>query len=322
MADETIVLDPQQPEAAVPAQPAQAAPEAIEVDIVDDTPAQDRGRVRKPEAPSHDENTEIPEDELATYGDRVKKRISRLKFETHEERRAKEAAIRQAEEALNYARALIEENKRLKTTVSSGEKVLVENVKGRIEAEREKVRKQYKEAYDAGDAEGIVKAQEELARLAVETQRVKDYQPQAPAPEAQPEVLQPQFQPRQAPQPDPRAVEWAGKNKWFGDNKRMTSYAIAIHEDLLTRGVSPTSDEYYTSLDTEMRERFPEAFPVAPAPQAKPRPATVVAPASRVANGTPRKVQLTQTQAQLADRLGISREEYARQVLALEANNG
>ena len=288
----------------------------FEIDIVDDTPEEDRGRI-----PPVDRTAKEHEEELAGVSTNVQKRIKKLKYDFHEERRAKENSARMRDEAVVYAQKIHKENQKLRDLVNRGEQVLVDEVKQRTEKELESAKFQLKRAHEEGDPDSIVGAQELLAKAAYDSQKAQEYIP-SPEPEAVPEN-----QPRKQvnPNPDPKAADWAKQNPWFKTDKEMTAVALAVHEDLVTQGVDTKSDDYYQAIDQRVRDRFPEKFggddqddPVLRSDENRRKPSTVVAPARRTTGARPRKVQLTKTQVSLAKRLGISPEEYAKQLLKLE----
>ena len=192
----------------------------FELEIVDDTPEEDKGKPRRAE----DAEAQIPEDdEIANYSESVQKRIKQLKFEFHEERRRKEEASRLREEAVNYARNITEENKKLRKSLEEGEGVLVEQAKGRVDAELERAKLSYKEAYETGDPDKLIDAQEKLSALQNEKFRVESFKPTPSAEQKMPAHLEakPEVQ-----EPDPRTKEWASKNEWFGSDTEMTGYAF------------------------------------------------------------------------------------------------
>lgn len=289
----------------------------LEVDIIDDTPEADKGKPRRAE----DAEPQIPEDdEIANYSENVQKRIKQLKYEFHEERRRKEEAARVQEEAVNYARKMYEENQKLRKTLQEGEGVLVEQAKDRVSAQLDRAKAEYKEAYETGDPDKLIEAQEKLTALQNEKFRVESYKPK-PQPEVR-EVPQPKAEKPSVPEPDARTKQWASQNEWFGNDSAMTGYAFGVHETLVKEGINPQTqaDEYYSRIDAEMRQRFPDKFggqiiEDAPARQAGP----VVAPAQRSAK-KPRRVQLTSTQVGLAKRLGLTAEQYAAQLLKESSN--
>ena len=289
----------------------------VVVEIVDDTPEGDRNRARRPDTAEPD----VPDDdEIKQYSKDVQKRLNKLKWEFHEERRRKEEALRMTEEAARFAKTLYEQNQRLQGTLRGGEKVLVDQAKGRVEAELAQAKADYKSAYEAGDTEALIKAQEKISELKIQADRVANYQPTQ---FEEPPVFRPPPQQAPTPQPDPLFNEWRSKNdRWFGKDDEMTSFALGVHKKLVESGVDPRSREYYTKIDTRMREVFPNSFSAerASGSPARPRGAgNVVAPAVRTTSSyggnTPRSVQISASQAQLARRLGLTPEQYAAQLL-------
>jgi hypothetical protein len=293
----------------------------FELEIIDDTPVEDQGKARRAEG----EEAKVPEDdEITQYSDNVQRRIKQLKYEYHEERRAKEEAARLREEAVSFAQKAYEENKQLRKALQDGEGVLVEQAKGRVDSEFELAKRAYKEAYELGDPDKILDAQERLNKAQIDRTQVESYKPayteerQAPVPQAPVAAPQPA-----APKVDPKAEEWAKKNDWFNRDTAMTGYAFGVHEDLVrNEGLDPVrdADEYYRRIDESMRSRFPDKFGSDSTEEAPQRQAgSVVAPASRSAK-KPRKVQLTSTQVALAKRIGVTPEQYAAQLLKESKN--
>lgn len=270
------------------------------VEVVDDTPEQDRGRKPMEEPPK-----EFSDDEIATYNETVQKRIRHFTKGYHEERRAKEAAIREREEAARMLKAMMDENKRLKSTVSQNQEALLEQAKQATQVELEKAKEQYKKAYDMGDSEALVAAQENLTAAKIKADKVANFKLpslQEDTPELKPEI--------ETPYIDPKAEAWKAKNDWYGKNPRMTAYVLAYHQELTdVERISPGSDEYWTRIDSEMRQRFPEHFEPSDAPSQK---RTVVAPATR--STAPKKIVLSQSQVNIAKRLGLTPEAYAKEV--------
>ena len=285
----------------------EGATDEVEVEIVDDTPEQDRNRPRRAEG----QEPEIPsDDEIANYSDNVQSRIKKLKFEYHEERRAKEEAERFKNQAVEDMKKLYEENQKLKNTLSKGEGALVGQAQQRIEAQLEKAKQAYKDAYESGDAEAITSASEQMAVLANEKVRYANYKPKAPKQQkpAQLDTKQYEASQTQPAQIDQKAVEWSEKNPWFLKDKAMTGYAYGVHEELIDRGVSPNTDDYYQEIDSRMREAFPSKF------GQQRQQGSVVSPATRTAKSS-RQVKLTKTQVDIARRLGLTPEKYAAQLL-------
>ena len=281
--------------------------DGFEIEVVDDTPEEDRGKPRRAEGA----DPKVPDDdEIQSYSEGVQKRIKQLKFEYHEERRAKEEAARLQEEALKYAQQVQQENQRLLKTLEDGEGVLVNQAKGRVAAELDKAKAAYKAAYETGDPDALIEAQEKLTMLQNEKMRYENYKPQPRQQQApQPQYQQPTPQPNR---PSERALQWAQRNDWFEKDSEMTGYAYGLHEKLVKSGVAPDTEEYYNQIDNAVRRVFPDRFDdvsfeeTAPQRQA----GNVVAPAAR-SGKKPRKVQLTSTQVSLAKRLGLTNEQYA-----------
>ena len=300
------------------------APE-LEVEVVDDTPEEDKNRPARTEGTKPD----IPEDdEISSYKGDVQKRIKTLKYEYHEERRKKEAAEREKEEAVKHAERILQENNKLRKTLDDGEAVLVEQVKGKASAMIEAAKKEYKEAYEAGDPDKITDAQIKLNQAQNEAFKVQDYKPKqrAQEPESK-QVYTPA--PAQKHEPTKEDKAWMAENDWFQKEgeEAMTGFALGVHQSLIKKGINPKIDpeSYYGEIDKRMRATFPDYFNknvveteevTAPPRQA----GSVVAPPTRSAK-KPRKVQLTSTQVNLARRLGLSNEQYAAQLLK-EASNG
>lgn len=275
---------------------------APEVEVVDDTPEKDRGRAPMKEAPA-----EVTDDELAQYSEGVKKRIQHFSKGYHEERRAKEAALREREEALRLAQNLVEENKKLQGSLGQGQQALLEQAKKVVANEVEQAKQKYKQAYESGDSDALVAAQEELTTAKIRFERVNNFKPAVAKPEEP--VVQPVPRPVEQPvQLDTKARAWQDANPWFGTDDEMTAVALTVHKKLVESGVNTNSDEYYERINSRVRQLFPDAFP-----SEKPvKKSSVVAPATR--STAPKKIVLTQSQVNIAKRLGVPLEVYARQV--------
>jgi len=293
-------------------------------EIEDDTPEEDRDREPLPQEVVDD----LEKDELNDYSERVRTRMSQLKKVWHDERRAKEATSREREEALRIAQQIMEENKKLRATLSSGEEMLMSTMKEAAEREFDIAKREYRDAYDAGDTEKVIQAQERLTSAQMKVQQVTGYKPlyvskQTPV-QNEENVVNTESQRPQVRQPDHKAVLWQEQNPWFGSDEEMTSLALGLHEKLVKTGVDPRSDEYYRRINTTMRKRFPEYFGESTQEEAKPapraKPSTVVAPATR--STAPKKIVLTKTQVNLAKKLGLTPEQYARELIKMENANG
>jgi hypothetical protein len=272
----------------------------VEVEVVDDTPEDDKNRSPMKEAPQ-----DVTEDELSQYSEGVKQRIKHFSKGYHEERRAKESAQREREEALRLAQNLVEENKKLQTNLGQGQQALLEQAKHVVARELEDAKRKYKEAYEAGDSDALLDAQEQLTSVKIKADKVNNFRPALQQRESSVKTA-----PRESerPQVDPKANAWKDSNPWFGENKRMTAMALTIHQEIVESGVDPSSDDYYKKLNSEIREVFPDAF----SSEKQSRKSSVVAPATR--STAPRKIVLTQSQVNIAKRLGVPLEQYARQV--------
>ena len=313
LAEQTEFQDETVAEALANSQPEESdSDDGFEIEVIDDTPEEDKGKPRRAE----NAQPNVPDDdEVEKYSEGVQKRIKQLRFEYHEERRAKEESARLQEEALRFAQQVKAENEQLRKTLSEGEGVLVNQAKGRVSAELDKAKAAFKVAYEAGDPDALLAAQEQLNVLQNEKVRYDNYkpQPQRAEPAPQPQYEAPAAQP---PKPDKRAMEWASRNEWFEKDPEMTGYAYGLHEKLVKSGIDPRTEEYYNELDAAVRRVFPDKFgdeiieESAPQRQA----GNVVAPAAR-SGKRPRKVQLTSTQVSLAKRLGLSNEQYAAQLM-------
>ena len=291
----------------------------VEVEVIDDTPIQDRGR--KP----LDREVEDPtDDEIETYSDKVKGRIKELTHARHDERRAKESTMREKQELERLTQQLIDENKKLKQYVSTGSEQYGTMAKTAAEAELEKARRQYKDAQEAFDTDAIIAAQEALTDAKWKLEQAKSFRP-PPLQTEEYDVQTRQSAPEQA-QPDEKTLRWQAKNQWFGANgfEEVTSFALGLHQKLVNNGVDPRTDEYFEQINARVKSKFPEVFGGA---EDKPRsgdsprrPAAVAAPATRSSGA--KKVQLTQTQVALAKKFGLTPQQYAAQVAKLESQNG
>jgi hypothetical protein len=298
-------------------------PEGVEIEIVDDTPPEDRGREPLPE----NIKKELEEDDLEEYSEKVKKRLSQMKKVWHDERREKEAALREREEALRFAQVKDSEIKKLRDELGTGRQTYFDDMTKAAETEIATAKEKVKQAYETGDPSLIADAQEALTDAKVKMQTLKFQRPSLQPVEKEVEHTQQYQEPR--PVADPKAEAWRSKNTWFGVDEEMTSLALGLHQRLVRQGLDPRSDDYYSRVDETMRKRFPEYFDEEPKdteePETRPaakekseprKAATVVAPATR--STAPKKVRLTQTQLALAKRLGLTPEAYAQELIKLE----
>jgi hypothetical protein len=295
----------------------------IELEIEDDTPPEDRGRKSAP-APK-----EPTDDELSSYSEEVQQRIKKFTRGYHDERRAKEAAERERVAAEDFARKVYEENRRLKEQLKSGSEVFIETTKTAAQTELDVAKKKLKDAFEAGDADALVSAQEDVSKATLKIDKAQTMRPV--------ELEQEQeFKPKQAPV-DGKTKRWVDKNSdWFGVDDEMTMLAMGLDKKLQKKyGADHIgSDEYFQEIDQTMRKRFPDYFrsheddddpsknSSDPAEDESPRraskPSTPVAPATR--STPPNRVKLKASQVALARKLGITPEQYAKQVALLERN--
>jgi len=272
-----------------------------DVEVYDDTPEQDRGK-------EHLGDVEIPEDEISQYSKNVQHRLKQLSRNVHDERREKERLAREHQEALKYAKAVAEQNRILQQRLSQGESVLIESHKDRVNARLAQAERDYKEAYEAGDTDKMLDAQKRLASYSAEQREVENYRPvyqNAPLQQQQNSVQMPQIV------PDEKTRRWVAQNEWFEKDREMRSFALGVHDDLVARGITPSSEEYFERIEKRVREVFPKYF------GAK-KPANVVAPASRSTGSS--KIRLSKSEVAIAKRLGVPLQEYAKYVMK-EQNN-
>ena len=295
----------------------------FEIEVEDDTPTQDRGREPMPKPLVE----ELEKDELDKYDEEVKNKLKQMRKVWHDERREKETAQREQQETLNVAQKLLQENKRIKTILTNGEKEYVSTVQNAANMELEMAKRAYREAYDAGDTDKIIEAQQALQSANYKIMQVKNFK--LPSLQEEEFEVQPRQEQRQpVPRPDNRAEDWQDRNRWFGQNRGMTAYALGVHEDLKEKGIPVGSDRYYSDLDKTIRQRFPEVFQGQQEPNestartepARPKPSTVVAPVAR--STSPNKVKLKQSQLNTIKKLGITPEQYVKEFLKVEAQNG
>ncbi len=310
----------------------QSDPESdIELEIVDDRNEEDR---RPPRTDASD-SSEDYDDELEGYSEKVQKRINKLRYEQHEERRQREAAEKMREEAVRVAQQLASKNKEMESLINRGEGALVAQIKQRAELSLQQARDSYKKAYEEGDTDNLVSAQETLTRAQAELHEAERYESNVASQQVQREQYEQQAYQQQVaeqavqnvaqqqPQVDPEAASWAQKNSWFMQDgfEEMTSLAYGTHAALIKRGIQPNSQEYFRQIDSRLRQAFPDydwqdngdTYGRDASVTAN-QPSTVVAPSARSNGAKPRKIRLTSTQLSLAKRLGLTPEQYARQL--------
>jgi hypothetical protein len=259
----------------------------------------------------------MEKDELDEYSEAAKQKIAGFRKIYHDERRKAEEADRERAEAINIAKQLFEENKALKGRVNHSEKYAVDSYKTSAEREMEMAKREYKEAYDSGDGDRLVEAQEKMtsARIKLDkAENVVQNMQQKNALQEERNEVKIQQQPEK-PVRDQKAASWQDRNSWFGQDDEMTSLALGLHEKLVKENgmAYATTDEYYKRIDETMRKRFPENFEEVEDEKPRQKLSTVVASASRSTSS--KKVRLTTSQQTIAKKLGLTNEQYARELV-------
>jgi hypothetical protein len=298
--------------------PAEASEADVEIEIVDDTPERDRGR-----KPLDREVNDPSDDELENYSEGVKKRIKELTHARHDERRVKEATLREKQELERMAQHLLAENNKLKQYVNNGEQQYAETIKVATVAELENAKRKYKEAYEAGDSDALVAAQEALTDAKMRVEAAKNFRP-TPLQQEESVVQTHQQVPEQV-QPDDKTLRWQARNQWFGapGYEELTSFSLGLHQKLVNSGIDPRSDEYFERIDARMKATFPDIFGGQGRPKSgdgSKKPSTVVASATRSTGA--KKVQLSPTQVSLAKKFGLTPQQYAAELVKMEKSNG
>jgi hypothetical protein len=284
----------------------------IIVEVEDTTPSEDRNKTPLPEKVRE----ELYSDELEDYSTKVKKKLLQMKKLAHDERREKDAALREQNETIEFAKRLMDENKKLKANLSNSENNVLASVTRTVAMEMESAKKAYREAYDSGDTDKVMEAQERLTQATLKADKVKNFRPQ-PVPQEETVVQTPQPQ-VQRPAPDPTAVAWQQENPWFGEDEEMTSLALGLHEKMQREGVKVASQEYYSRLNSTIRKRFPEKFEDADEQEDRPsRRSSVVAPATRTTSA--KRVKLTVGELNLAKKFKLTPEQFAAEKIKLGA---
>jgi hypothetical protein len=292
----------------------------IDIEVEDDTPERDRNA-----KPLNREVEDPTDEEIEGYTKGVQGRIKELTHARHDERRAKEAALREKQELERLTQQILDENRKLKEYVKSGEATYKETLQAKTEAEMEMARRKYKEAAESYDTDAMMAAQEALTEAKMKMEQAKNFSP-TPLQTREVDVQIQQEQP-EAPRLDEKTLRWQAKNQWFGTPgyEEVTAFALGLHQKLVSTGYNPQQSEYFEQIDSRLKRTFPEMFEEdedrgqKAAPTKK--PATVVAPSSRT-TGAKKTVKITASQAATADRLGIPRDLYVKEFLKLEANNG
>lgn len=280
-----------------------------DIEIEDDTPEEDRGREAMPQHIVQD----LENDELDNYDAKTKEKIKQLRKVWHDERREKESAQREHQETLRLAQGLLNENRRVNGVITSGEREYAESVKTTAQLELDVAKRAVKDAYESGDSQGLVNAQERMNFANMKLVQAHNLQlgtlqtPENAVQHAQHRISQPQVQ--QANPPSQKAIAWVERNStWFQKDEEMTGAALGLNSKLLAEGYDAESDEFYNILDKTIRKRFSERFTRA-------KNSSVVAPSMRSSGA--KKIKLSTTQMSLVKKLGITPQQYANELAKL-----
>lgn len=283
--------------------------EVKKVEDAEEPETEEESGEKETEASAVDDEKESEEaessddDDLTQYSQSVQRRIGRLTAKARD-------LERRELEALEYAKAVKSELDVLKTRERQLSKNLETEAEVRLKAQEQLLKDQLKLAVDSGDVDKQIDAQQNLAQLAIERERVRNFRVYR----EQQETAVPQnpvTPPPPPPRPDKKAQDWANRNQWFGADRAMTFTAYEIHNDLMNEGYDGAADDYYKELDMRMRREFPNKF----------KEIVQKKPASTVASGRPTQVkkassdaELTESQKSIARRLGVSYDDYKRQL--------
>ena len=287
---------------------------AVDVELKQEKEAQvEEQKDTKVEQPKEEVVKEVKKDEREEYSKDVQKRIDRMTYKIRE-------AERREKEALAFAKKVKQEKDELQGKFNKLDDGYVSEFSTRVQSELEKAKSDLKDAVAKGDVEAQVNANQNLARLAIESERIKATEEQR---KQYQETLkntgqigdQPVQNNVQPPKPDPKAEAWAERNEWFGKDEAMTYASFGIHKKLVEEeGFNPSSDEYYEEIDKRLREEFPQKFNDGGEVQGGKQPAQTVASANRTTSAGRKTVRLTPSQVAIAKKLGVPLEEYAKYV--------
>jgi len=287
--------------------PIDTSGDPVDIELKEDDKKENEVQVEQPTESVETKVEEKKEEELEEYSQSVKRRIDKLTRKMREAERREQAAI-------DYAKKVQEENKNLQATSINTSRERVSSDEASIQSTETLLNTALKQAVEAGDVEKQVEAQQKIAQIAIEKERLRlrknkleqqEAQRETQAPTVEEAIDAPTQQPRQ---PDPKAQEWAVDNKWFGTDKAMTYTAMSLHDDLVAEGFDASSDEYYNEIDRRIRKEFPQKF------EDQNKPTQKVASAVRKTSNGRRTVRLTPSQVAIAKKLGVPLEEYAKHV--------
>lgn len=300
----------------------------IDLDNIDEEAAKDLLKVEDKPVASDSGDTDAAvkvslekgpsEEDLEGYSDKVKKRINKLTFDREEASRNAAQAARERDEAIQFAQQAMSQRKQFEEQVRKLSETSQTAELSRVEADIAAARKQVKDALDAYDTEAVMDGQVKLGELISQRSLLQLQKVAKPVAEPKETVVQPQASVR--PALAPRAQDWIARNSaWFQKDKAMTAYIFGVHEELVDQGVDPTADAdtYYGKLDKALRSRFPEKFDASETQDRQPN--SPVAPAGRVVSGK-KRVVLSAREIAVANRLGITPEQFAAEKVKLEKN--
>ena len=280
----------------------------IEVNVHDDTPEGDQGHAPMPD-PEPGQDDDDDDAELTDVSERVKRRIAKLTAQKHDARRKSEAAEREAAEAAQATKLLLDELNRQRQINSTYEGGFVEQARGRVEAEIAEAKREFKAAFEVGDADKMAEAQDRIARLAPQHEQFSRYKPR----EVQPIELPQAPRPQHNPQADENLSAFMAENPWFNQDQDMTAYAMGLHTQTASQNPEIVgTKEYYDTIANRVKAAFAHKM----APEQRRPSASPVTPAVRGNPSQPRKqITLTSSQVRLAQRLGLTPQQYAAEIL-------
>lgn len=295
------------------------------VEVEDDTPPEDRNREPLPEPIKE----ELERDEIDEYDEKIKEKFKQMRKVWHDERREKEQALRENQEAVNMLQRVMEENKKYRSLIETGSKEYATTLETAANLELEVAKRAYREAYESGDTDRIIDANQALQTANLKILQAKNFK--APPLQEENFEVQPTQQAQTAPR-HPKLAEWYENNPWYGQDEEMTAVALGLDSKIKREGqIVIGSDRYYAEIDKTIRKRFPEYFSSEESTEevkevkgktesAPTKPSTVVAPAVR--STASNKIRLQKRQVDLAKKLGLTPEQYALELRKLEAQNG
>lgn len=279
--------------------------QAAEPEVVEEAP--------KVQAEQPEQDTKPEQEEQQSGAQKRIRQLVRQKKEREEKIEQLVARQKELEEKLKS------KQKEVETSVEKSFESAEQNVNSRMELARDA----YRQALESGDTDRIVAAQEHLSKAQNDASMLQMNKQQFVVDRPVEEQVQP-VQEEQSAQYDRLAVEWAGRNSWFGQDSVMTTLALEIDSDLKNEGYDPSEVDFYQEIDSRLRQRYPERFGVEQQRQQETSsPAQVVGGASRTSTSSSnKKVKLSQEDVRLANKWGIPLEQYAAEKLKVERADG